>query len=252
VHAYVLTPDGRPMMGQHVAEATSNVTGFLAMLEKAVQKLKTPAGKPVVKPRAQSSAPKGDADSLVLHLTARYLVAKGTDNARADVDGAYVPIENAGLGTDKHGDWAALPAENWIVLPRDEWRKLLPAGEAGVGKTWDLDKDVAAKLLLRFYPDTELNDLSKNRINRQSLRATVVSVQDGVVRARLEGSLKMKHAFYPGRADNNFVETTVAGYLDFATDKKQIRSLRMVTDKATYGDPQRRLQHFGVAVRSLP
>jgi len=57
----------------------------------------------------------------------------------------------------------------------------------------------------------------------------------------------MKHTFYPGRADNNFVNATVAGYLDFEIAPARVRTLRLVTDHATYG-----VGTFGVAVRSLP
>ncbi|HVA50263.1 MAG TPA: hypothetical protein VNH11_28170 [Pirellulales bacterium] len=61
----------------------------------------------------------------------------------------------------------------------------------------------------------------------------------------------MKHPFYPRRDDDNFVEATVAGYFDYEIGPRRIRSLRLVTDEATYGSP-RRAQHFGVAVRSAP
>jgi hypothetical protein len=102
--------------------------------------------------------------------------------------------------------------------------------------------------LVRFYPTTENNDLGTNRIDRQSLRATVLSIKEGVARARLSGSLRMKHAFYPGRADNLFVEASLLGYLDFEVEGRRIRTLRLITDQATYGDSNR---HFGAALRSV-
>jgi hypothetical protein len=70
-----------------------------------------------------------------------------------------------------------------------------------------------------------------------------------VVRARIDGSLKMKHSFYPGRDDQNFVSASIVGYIDFDNGKQRIRTLRLVTNKATYGGESR---HFGVAVRSVP
>jgi len=106
---------------------------------------------------------------------------------------------------------------------------------------------VAVKLLKAFYPVTENNDLSANRIDQQELTATVVSVEDGVARAKIEGALKMKHTFYPHREDNNVVEATLVGYLDFDPAKIRIRTLRLVTDPATYGGGT-----FGVALRSTP
>lgn len=95
------------------------------------------------------------------------------------------------------------------------------------------------------------NDFADNRIDRQSLRAKVVSVAEGLARVQFEGELKMKHPFYPHREDDNFVEATVAGYLDYEIGPPRIRSLRLVTDEATYGSV-RQTQHFGVALRSMP
>ena len=39
-----------------------------------------------------------------------------------------------------------------------------------------IDREVATKLLTHFYPATENNDLSKNKFDRQSLKATVVAI----------------------------------------------------------------------------
>lgn len=111
-----------------------------------------------------------------------------------------------------------------------------------------MDHDVGAKILKRFYPASENNDLATNRIDQQSLKATVVAVKGGVVQARIDGSLKMKHDFYPRKPDDNSVEATILGYLDFEQDKPRVHSLELVTDKAVYG---RQSQRFGVAVRSV-
>jgi hypothetical protein len=244
VHAYVLTPDGKPMASLHVAEAKPGAVAD--MLERAVKALKTPEGKPLVQPCPQSAPPKADADELVLHLVARYLVSRGQPNARKDVDDAFVPIVSA-LGQERSGQWTALPSEDWIVLKKDQWMKLLPIGKVARESSWDIDKEAAAELLTHFYPTTENNDLSANRIDRQSLKASVVSIRDGVVRARLEGDLKMKHTFYPRRDDKNFVDATVVGYLDFTLKGPRILTLRLITDRATYNSES---TNFGVALRS--
>jgi hypothetical protein len=219
VHVYLLTADGKYYDSMHVAKAMEK--GQLAeLLDKMVKELKVEGGKPMVEPTPQSVAPKAEAGGIVLHLTARPL--KGP------------------------GSWDGV-SENWIVLSADEVNKLLPKGKVEAGAKWDLDKEVAAKLLLSFYPVTENNDLKKNRIDRHELKATAVSVEKGVVRARIEGSLKMKHAFYPGKADDNFVDATLIGYLDFDAVEGRIRALRIVTDPATYGGGT-----FGVALKSMP
>src|SRR5438132_1417450 len=227
VHAYVLTANGKPFDSLHVGEAKPE--RVLDMLQHAVAEMKVTEGKPVVKPTPQAACPCTKADSLVLHLTARYLVPRGQPEARKDVDGKYVPAAPR-LGTAKSGQWDAVPSEDWLEWDRGEWRKLLPAGKVAPGDSWDVDKKLASQLLTRFYPTTENNDLSANRIDQQSLQGKVVSVKDGIFHARIDGSLKMKHAFYPGREDQNFVSATIVGYVDFEQDKTRIHTLRLITN----------------------
>ena len=206
------------------------------MLERTVEKLKLEEGQPLVKPVAQSAAPKTGGDTLVLHLTARTLTRKADE---------WVPVKPV-LGETRSAGWGAFAAEDWVVLNKDECAKLLPDGDVTAGQSWDPDKAVAAKVLKHFYPSTENNDVAKNRIDEQELRATVLSVKDGVVRARLDGSLKMKHRFYH-KDDDNFVDATVVGVLDYDQATRKVRALQLATDKATYGRTT-----FGVVVRSEP
>jgi hypothetical protein len=243
VHAYILAANGQPLDSLHVAQAGPE--HVIAMLQNSIAALKLPKGQPVVKPAPLSVAPKANADAVVLHLTARYLVARGQANARKEIDDDFVPLMPA-LGGEKSGQWSALPSEDWIVLNRVQWLKLLPEQPVKIGASWDLDRAVASQVLTRFYPTTENNDLSTNRIDEQALKGTVLSIKDGIVRARLDGALKMKHSFYPRRDDKNTVEATLLGDIEFDAGKPNIRALRLVTDRATYGGPQ---QHFGAAVR---
>ena len=231
VHAYVLSPDGRLMDSLHVAEAFK-VEKLVAMLDRTTGKLGTQPGEPVVKPAPQSVA-RAEPGSLLLHVTARYLERKGDE---------YVLVEGAG------GNWSAFPGEAWITLSGTELAGLLPPGAVRAGESWELGRDTAARILDHFYPPTENNDLSKNRIEEQSLKGTVLSVQDGVARARIEGGLKMKHPFYH-RDDDNRVEAKVVGYLEFEPGTRRVRSLQLVTEDAVYGSAAGRKQPFGVAVR---
>jgi hypothetical protein len=150
VHVYLLGPDGHPIGSQHVATA-SKVENLTSLLEKTIADLKVPAGKPLVAVSPQSKAPKCDVDGLVLHLVARYVNHKGKDE---------VPTRTK-LGETRSAGWGAFPAENWIVLTKDQWSKLLPAEKVKVGSTWELDKEVAARFLTHIYPTTENNDVSK-------------------------------------------------------------------------------------------
>jgi hypothetical protein len=113
-----------------------------------------------------------------------------------------------------------------------------------VGSTWEADKDVAGKIFTHVYPSTENNDVSKNKLEKQLLKGTVISVKDRVVRARLDGHLLMKHTFYH-KEDGNTVNATLVGFIAFAPGGP-IRSLQLATTRASYG----RI-NFGVAVRSV-
>jgi hypothetical protein len=217
VHVYLLTPDGHPFATLHVANA-SKEGALLEALEKAVADFKVPAGKPLIAPAPQSHSPQTEKDVLVLHLVS--------------------------LG-DHRGSWRQFPAENWIVYSAVEQGKLLPTGEVKPGATWDMDRDLATRLLTHFYPQTENNDVSKNRIEEQSLRATVVSIGGGTARARLEGTLRMEHWFYH-KPDGNMVNASFSGYLDFDPATRRITALRLITDKAVYVK-----EGFAVGVKSL-
>jgi len=233
---YVLTPEGRPVDSLH--GCTAAVAGnLLGLLEFYARDLGATEGKPVLAPVPLSKPPQTDADALVLHLAARYLKRQGSD---------LVPVQGP-LGTDQADAWHCYPAENWIVLPRGEWSKLLPARSPALGATWILPASVSERLLVNFYPPTEGNDLSKNRIDQGSIVATVVSVNGETVRARLEGRLRMKHDFVWLYADDRFVDATIVGYLDFDSSRQRIQALRLYTPQATYGS-----EPIGVAVRSLP
>jgi hypothetical protein len=234
VHVYILAPDGHCIDSQHVATA-SKVDQLTEMLERTIARLKTPAGEPIVKPTPQSVPVHAGPDAVVLHLTARNLVRQGDD---------YV-IPKVALGETKAANWGAYPGENWITLEKKEWLKFVP-DSAKPGVSWDVDRDVAAKILNYFYPSTENNDIRTNRILEQSLKATVLSVQDSVCRVRLDGRLKMKHPFYH-RDDDQVVEATVVGALECETAKPALRSFQLVTDHAIYGR-----RPFGVAVRNEP
>jgi hypothetical protein len=219
-HCYVLAPDGQPIDNMGLPNITVSER-MMEFLERNIRKLKTPAGEPLVKPAALAATPpRAKPDALVLHLTARYLPSTGA--------------------------WGQLPAEDWIVLERNDWTKLLGPEEAITGTTWDVDKEVATKLLTHFYPPSPNTNLASNRFDQHALRATLVSVRAGVAQARIEGNLRMKHFFLP-RQDDHQVEATVFGFVEYEAKTKKIRSVRLVTEKATYGKDE-----FGVAVRSVP
>jgi hypothetical protein len=240
VCVYVLGPDGRLLDSLIVSDA-AKPDRLIDMLQRTVDALKTTPGEPLVKPAPQSAPPPGDPDSLTLHLTARYLERQGDRLVRLH------PV----LGEERSGQWSHLPSEDWVLCRREEWRKLLPSGEVRTGTSWELDPDVTAGLLTHFYPPTENTDVGKNRLEEQALKATVLSVRDGVAVARVEGHLRMKHSFYH-KVTDEFVEADVVGVLEFEPAGPKVRSFRLVTDRATYGGEGGSRHPFGVAVHSVP
>jgi hypothetical protein len=236
VHVYITAPDGHILDSQHVATA-AQVEKLTEMLERTVERLQTKPGKPLAAPTVQSKMPKADADALVLHVTARNLVKKGDD---------FVPAKTH-LGETRSGSWGAYPGEDWLVLSKTEWTKLLPAGEASVGTTWEPDREVLAQLLRYFYPSSENNDVQTNRIEKQEAKGTILTVKDGVATARLDGTLRMRHPFYH-KEDDKAVEATFVGVLEFDVNKGKVRALQVATERAVYGGQS----YFGVAVRSVP
>src|SRR5438132_1220262 len=102
------------------------------------------------------------------------------------------------------------------------------------------------RVLAYFYPQTENNHATTDRIEKQSLMTKVLSVEGGKVTARIDGILRMQHVFYPGRNNPDSVQATVVGVLTFPVGKPGVPSLQLVTAKAAHGK-----RTFAVAVRSL-
>jgi hypothetical protein len=240
VCAYLIAPDGRPLA---VAPLNENVAAdpdkLAELMERVIRELKISKGETLVAPQPRS-APQADADDLVLHIVARYLRRRGND---------FVPFDvKDSLGTRQAIGWGNLPSEEYIVLGKTEWSKLLPPGNVGPQTDWQLDRKTAGRILDHFYPPTENTDLARNRIDEQSLQAKVESIQGGLVWARLEGRFRMKHPFYH-KDDNHVIAADLVGHLEFDAGSKRIRSLRLVTGQGTYGDGKN-VQYFGAAADS--
>ena len=77
--------------------------------------------------------------------------------------------------------------------------------------------------------------------------ARLLSVEGIMKRVRLEGVVRIKHRFYPGRHDQNKAVAIVLGDLEDDATRGTIHSSRLATDRAKYAG-----QRYGVAVRSVP
>jgi len=214
VRAYILSPEGHT----YDVVDTTNATTTMANLSRSIAVFKPRPGGPVVPPKGQSAPPPGPTDGVTLHLVAR--------------------------GNDR-GSWGEFPAESWIVLDRENWSRLLPEGQVSPGQAWRLAPEVTAKILTYFYPQTENNDARIDRIEQQWLTAKALVVKDGVVTARVDGYVKMHHAFYPGRKDAAPLEAQVVGVLVFTPG--QPPTLELATTQAIHG-----ARPFTVAVQTIP
>ncbi len=217
---YVLDPeDGRVTGSCALGQATPEAV--LALLDA---NRKAPPGATLVPPSAQSVPPPVSAGALTLHLTARYLDERGR-------------VELA------RPDFHEVPAEDWIVLDRDDWRTLLPAE----GESREVPPEVAVRLLTHVHPadiSIAADPDGRNRFEEASLRA----VRYSRTYVRLEGRLRMKRSFTQmERAEELPVTASLQGFIEIEPDRSRIRSLRMISREASYGS-----EKFGVAVRSVP
>jgi hypothetical protein len=92
VALYIAGPDGKILDGLRVPQLYEPPKNTIDLLQRTIDRLKLKEGKPVVKPTAQSVAPKAEGDALVLHVVAR------EDNQRQS--------------------WQSYPAENWLVFTK--------------------------------------------------------------------------------------------------------------------------------------
>jgi RNA polymerase sigma-70 factor (ECF subfamily) len=213
---YLLDPSsGRVVGTMELPRATPE--RFAAWLEAG---RRTPRGEPLIRPTSQSAPPAAGARDLVLHVAARYLDARGEIETRRSI-------------------FHEFPAEDWMVLKEPEFRSLLFSGPANPA--------LARRLLGSFHPlDMSVgpDPNGRNRYAETSLRVTFVSRTF----ARIEGRLRMDRSF---NQLTNVVDlpilATVKGYLEVDPDHTTIRSLRMISEDATYGS-----NRFGVALRSVP
>lgn len=218
VHVYITAPDGKTVDSMHVA-AAAKTDKLLATLKRNIERFDLTAGKTLVKPKPQSTAPTGIAkDAVALHLVSRSM----------------------GGG----GSWGGV-VENWIVLSTDEWSQFVPPKGKSPGDGWRIDPTVSTKLLTHFYPSTENNDVSKNVFEHQHLDAKLIAIDSSKSTAlvKLGGTLKMKHTFYH-KPDSNIAEASVVGYAEIDTSKATMRAFGLTTVEATYGGGK-----FAVGVR---
>jgi hypothetical protein len=216
VHVYLLRPDGRLFDSLHVAEAAKPDVLY-NHLEAGARTTGVAPGEPLIPPANVAQRCKPQDGALVLHVVAR---------------------------REGRGSWGEFPGENWIVFSEAEARKLGGAG-ARIGESREIEPEVAYKIFRHVHPQTEdCSDADRNKVEKQSLRATVAAIDGGTTRLRLDGSLRMKRTFYPNHDDDKRVDAALVGYADVRDGR--VVSFRLVTDSAKYAK-----ENFSVAVREV-
>jgi len=207
VHVYIVAPNGDGVAGLDIGSAT-NTDKLAAFLTKIASDLHVTPGPTAVAPHPVSVPPAAPAGSLTLHLVSR---------------------------SSEGGSWHEFPSENWIVLSKPEWQKLLPPAGAARGASWPVPKPVAVKLVEWIYPQNEeKTGVNRSRVDIADLKMTLVTVENGRARAKIEGQVKLMHSFYPGGKSEDFAISILSGYMDFDMTEGVIQRLRIVTDKALY------------------
>jgi hypothetical protein len=209
VHVYIVGFDRVGIASLPLNEALENGK-MIAFLQGIVARVNVPPGPPAIKPHPQSRPPAAPADSMVIHLIARALTG---------------------------GDWHNFPAENWLVLKREEWGQLLPAGAVAPKTTWTLPKPLSVRLAEWVYPvNEEKTGVNRSRVDQADFKLTATMVEGDLVRARIDGKIRLLHTFYPGGQAQDFAVSELTGFMDFNIAERRIQRLRIVTTKGNYNE----------------
>jgi hypothetical protein len=94
---------------------------------------------------------------------------------------------------------------------------------------------VATKLAEWIYPQTE-DTLRSNRskVDVADIRLTMVTLNGTLCRARIDGTVRLVHSFYPAHPSEDRANSQLIGFADFDLLHRKVQRLRVVTQKAEY------------------
>ncbi len=124
-------------------------------------------------------------------------------------------------------------AQDWVEWTPDEWAALVPAAGAKSGEMRTLPRDAAAKLFQRLYPPTGRWDAHDCEFAGGRLTATVVAVEDGEVRLRLEGEAELKYPIVDKQA-NGRVTAHLIGAARYDPAHRAFTSFVLASESAEY------------------
>jgi hypothetical protein len=128
-------------------------------------------------------------------------------------------------------------------LTSEEWRKFLPPER----ESRRIDGTLTEWILTHLHPADMSIDADPNGRNRIQV-ADLVATRVSRSYVRLEGRLEMRRSFTQvAREEERRIVATLRGFIELERGGGRIRSLRLISEGATYGS-----QNFGVAVRSAP
>jgi hypothetical protein len=219
----ILTSNLKPLKNIHVMVAQKPGV-LLQNLQSVIADLSLSPGEPLIKPRRHFLAKNATPDDLALHLTAR----------RLEEEERLVPGQ--------------FPGETWIVYKASELPKIVGNTEPKVGAEWEIPPALAQRLLVHVYAqDISSDHPEANQILVHRFNARIISVENGVVRARLDAHLLMNRIHVALPAYSKRIDATLAGYLDFEVEGRRILAFKLATTSATSDG-----QDFHLGVTSQP
>jgi hypothetical protein len=217
VCVYITAADGEVLATLPVQKA-SKPELLVPFLRKVVDAEKLAPRKPAAvkaAPRPEAPKPAGK-DSLRFTIRARF------DD----------PGPNRGTSRDV------------VELARTEWSSFVAPAGARVGRSWQIPRAVAEKLLRQGYPPLPFWDAKLAKVTTCELTATVSKVTGDTVRLRLTGKLEL---IYPNRGEPTDGRATarLVGFARYDSAKNALTALALTSDGARYvwrwqGKPQPR------------
>jgi hypothetical protein len=227
VCVFILAPDGAVSATMPVQKASkpANLTPFLQKIVDD-QKL-TPRAEEAIKATAAPPRPAAKAATeggMMLSVWTRY------ENLK----------ENRGVAQD---------AVEWKA---DEWAAFAPAADAKLGDVLPVPQETANKLFRLFYPPTPRWDAREVEVTGGKLTATVVAVEHGEVRLRLDGDVELK---FPVKVQPvGKVTATLVGAAHYDPAKKTFTSFALTSETGEHsftwdGKPEHRNIMTGVEMQ---
>lgn len=208
VHVYILSPDGPLFKSSHVGEAL-RTPNTVRLLEEAIAKFQVKPGSPLAIPTAQCPPPSFTDRQMNLHIVTR--------------------------SREGEGGWPGV-TEDWLQLEETEWRKLYPAHTPTSGQSWEIDAELAKKLLIQIYPPSANNDPAHQQIEHLSLQAEWAEQDKDRLMARVVGRIRMRHDFHAKDQHWDMVDATLVGYMVLPHNGHAPPQLYLMSERAKYGN----------------